>query len=57
MAGKSKSYYVTVFEILDGKHKTVLSKQFFAAGPANEFKKEMLIKYPPPNYSIIREHY
>ena len=65
MAGKAKSYYVTVSEVLsivvDGvaktRQKTVLSRPFFDAGSANAFKKEMEEKYPAPGYLVIREYY
>lgn len=57
MAGKAKSYYVTVFEIVDGKHRTLLNRQFFDAASANAFKKEKETEYPKPKYSVMREYY
>lgn len=57
MAGKAKSYYVTVFEIIDGKHRTLLNRQFFDAASANAFKKEKETEFPKPKYSVMREYY
>jgi hypothetical protein len=57
MAGKAKSYYVTVFHIVNGKHTTVVSKVFFDVGGANTFKKEMEEKYPKPDYLVMREYF
>jgi hypothetical protein len=57
MAGKAKSYYVTVFEIVNGKHKTLVSKMFMDVTSANTFKKEMEAKYPAPGHTVMREYY
>lgn len=57
MAGKAKSYYVTVFEIVNGKHKTLITKMFMDATTANAFKKDMDAKYPAPGYLVMREYY
>lgn len=55
----AKSNYLTVTEVIDGKHVTVLHKMFFNAGDMNKFMKaeSILEKYPKPQYTIYKETY
>ena len=59
MAGVAKSNYLTVTEVIDGKHVTVFNKMFFNAGDMNKYIKEekFLEKYPKPQYIIYKECY
>lgn len=59
MAGTAKSNYLTVTEVIEGKHKTVFTKMFFNAGDMNKYIKEekILEKYPKPQYTIYKECY
>jgi hypothetical protein len=59
MAGRAKSNYLTVTEIVEGKHVTILNKMFFNAGDMNTYIKEQEIdeKYPRPQYIIYKETY
>jgi hypothetical protein len=49
-----KSYWITVTE---GNFKKIEHKQFFLVKDANEFYKEMIEKYPKPQYIVIKEYY
>ena len=40
MAGTAKSNYLTVTEVVEGKHVTVFNRMFFNAGEMNKFIKE-----------------
>jgi hypothetical protein len=40
-----------------GKAKTIVSRLFFSAKEANDFKKEMDEKYPSPDYNVMREFF
>jgi hypothetical protein len=55
----AKSNYLTVTEIVEGKHITVLNKMFFNAGDMNRYIKENNIveTYPKPQYIIYKETY
>ena len=59
MAGTAKSNYLTVTEIVEGKHVTVFNKMFFNAGDMNKFIKESNFAetYPKPRYTIYKECY
>jgi len=59
MAGVAKSNYLTVTEIIDGKHITVFNKMFFNAGDMNKYIKEQNFSelYPKPRYTIYKECY
>lgn len=59
MAGVAKSNYLTVTEIIEGKHVTVFNKMFFNAGDMNKYIKEQNFteKYPKPQYTIYKECY
>jgi hypothetical protein len=59
MAGTAKSNYLTVTEVIDGKHVTVFVKMFFNAGDMNKYIKEQNLaeKYPKPRYIIYKEAY
>jgi hypothetical protein len=59
MAGTAKSNYLTVTEVIEGRHVTVLNKMFFNASDMNKYIKEENIaeKYPKPNYIIYKECY
>jgi hypothetical protein len=59
MAGTAKSNYLTVTEVVEGKHVTVLNKMFFNAGDMNKYIKEenLVEKYPKPRYTIYKECY
>lgn len=56
MAGKAKSYYVTVSDV-EQKHKTVITKMFFDVKAANEYIKKIVEDYPKPRYTTSRECY
>jgi hypothetical protein len=57
MAGKAKSYYLTVCP--KGDHKSVLKKVFFEAKAYNDFVKteEFKAQYPADKFDIVRELY
>jgi hypothetical protein len=59
MAGTAKSNYLTVTEIVEGKHVTVFNKMFFNAGDMNKYIKaeNFMEKYPKPQYTIYKECY
>jgi len=59
MAGTAKSNYLTVTEVVNGRHVTVFTKMFFNAGDMNKYIKEEKImeKYPSPQYIIYKECY
>ena len=59
MAGRAKSNYLTVTEVVDGKHVTVFAKKFFNAGDMNKYIKteNFAEKYPTPRYMIYKECY
>jgi len=58
MAQKGKNYTVTVLDMREkGKAKTIVSRLFFSAKEANDFKKEMDEKYPSPDYNVMREFF
>lgn len=59
MAGTAKSNYLTVTEVIEGRHVTVFNKMFFNASDMNKYIKEENIveKYPKPNYIIYKECY
>lgn len=59
MAGTAKSNYLTVTEVIEGKHVTVFNKMFFNAGDMNKYFKEQNFAelYPKPRYTIYKECY
>lgn len=59
MAGIAKSNYLTITEIVEGKHVTVFKKMFFNAGDLNRYMKEEKFaeKYPSPQYTTYKEVY
>jgi len=59
MAGTAKSNYLTVTEIIEGKHVTVFNKMFFNASNINKYIKaeNFAEKYPTPRYTIYKECY
>jgi len=59
MAGTAKSNYLTVTEVVEGKHITVFNKMFFNAGDMNKYIKaeNFAEKYPSPQYTVYKECY
>jgi hypothetical protein len=59
MAGKAKSNYLTVTEMVNGKYVTVLNKMFFNAGDMNQYIKDpaFIELYPSPQFTITKECY
>jgi hypothetical protein len=59
MAGTAKSNYLTVTEVIEGKHITVFNKMFFNAGDINKYIKaeNFAEKYPTPQYTVYKECY
>jgi hypothetical protein len=59
MAGTAKSNYLTVTEVIEGKHITVFNKMFFNAGDMNKYIKaeNFAEKYPTPQYTVYKECY
>lgn len=59
MAGKAKSNYLTVTEVVNGKYVNVLNKVFFNAGDMNKYINDPKFAelYPKPQFTVTKECY